>query len=262
MFNKKNNHFNKINNKVNQLRNLKVLGDPNFTKITIFTLSICLALFLLLPHKLQILLQRIIRHPIILVSILIFCLLVGFINISVSISLIIFISTLFFFNNNSVFKFEEIEGFKDGEIKGFKNGEIEGFKVEKESNKEEDEITNKIKDLFSGGSMVKSFNEGNEELKKLKHKEKAENNMLKLEVKKNKKSESFENTSKENFKPIPMRKFNPADKEDTDLLLVMDYCKDISNRIKYEYENTRYLKKYIKDKIEEIIDTLDLIEED
>ena len=89
--------------------------------------------------------------------------------------------------------------------------------------------------------------------------------MLKLETKKEKRKmrkERFtDNKSKEDFKPIPQRKFNPADKEDTDLLMVMDHFKDISNRIKYEYEDNRYLKKYIKDKLEDIIDTLDLVDD-
>ena len=37
---------------------------------------------------------------------------------------------------------------------------------------------------------------------------------------------------------------------------------DMVNRIEYNYENTTYLRKYIKARIEEIIDTNDLLDND
>jgi hypothetical protein len=42
----------------------------------------------------------------------------------------------------------------------------------------------------------------------------------------------------------------------------MEHCKDIQNRIEYEYEDITYLKKYIKDKLEKIIDLLELVDDE
>jgi hypothetical protein len=146
----------------------------------------------------------------------------------------------------------------------------EGFKSktsdDTNSSTDEDEVKNGLKDLFAGGPLVKSFNKSRQDFKDIKKKAKAEANMMDLEIKteeRRKRKEKFtDRSSKEEFKPIPMRKFNPADKEDTDLLMVMEHCKDITNRIKYEYEDTRYLKKYIKDKLGDIIELLDLVEDE
>jgi ABC-type multidrug transport system fused ATPase/permease subunit len=260
MFNKKSNHSSKLTSRIENIKKIKLLRDPNFTKISVFTLSICLIIYLILPLQTQIFIKQILQHPIILSLVLSICLLVGFINTSVSISLLIFLAVLYFYKSIVV----------EPNIILLNNGNtMEGFKSNKSLDVEsgEEEISNTIKDLFAGGPLVKSFNEGRKTLNEMKAKEKAEENMLILETKnsKTKNKEKFSNSSsnnRENFKPIPQRKFNPADKEDTDLLLVMDHCKDISNRIKYEYEDTRYLKKYIKDKLEDIIDTLDLVEQD
>lgn len=275
MFNKDSKHSKNINKKINNMKTIKLLGDPNFTKLTVFTLSICLIIYLLLPCHTQITLQQLLQHPVIIGLILVFCLLVGYINTTVSISLIVFVSVLYFNHNLGVYKCNSLR----------ETSNIEGFKNDIKS--DEEEITKQIKDLFSAGPFVKTYNKNKKALKEVKDKEKAKDTMMTIEAKvekrKSRTKSNFtdvnDNTegnnvntegnnsgdndnSRENFKPIPMRKFNPAEKEDTDLLMVMDHCKDISNRIKYEYEDNKYLKKYIRDKLEDIIDTLDLVEED
>ena len=267
MFNKSSNHMNKINKKITNIRNVKLLGDPNFTKIAVLSLGILLVVYLMLPCHIQIMFQTLLQHPVILSSILVFCLLIGYLNTTVAFSLVFFIGVLYF--NHSVPGVNLGLGCSDSNMSG-----KEGFKSKADVEGDEDAVNNKIKDLFSSpGPLVKSFNEGKEALKDIKKKERAEEAMMELEVKTEKRKarkEKFGNSggsdsgsgSREDFKPIPQRKFNPAEKEDTDLLMVMDHCKDISNRIKYEYEDSRYLKKYIKDKLGDIIEVLDLVDDD
>lgn len=266
MFNKSSNHMNKINKKINNIRNVKLLGDPNFTKIAVMSLAILLVVYLMLPCHIQIVLQTLLQHPVILSCILVLCLLIGYLNTTVAFSLVFFIAVLYF--NHSVPGVNLDLGCNSNSVYS-----KEGFKSRVDVEGDEDAVNNKIKDLFSSpGPLVKSFNEGKEALKDIKKKERAEEAMMELEVKTEKRKarkEKFSNSiggsgsgNRENFKPIPQRKFNPAEKDDTDLLMVMEHCKDISNRIEYEYEDSRYLKKYIKDKLGDIIEVLDLVDED
>lgn len=246
-----------INNKLTNIKHIKLLGDPNFTKISVFSLGILLVIYLMLPCHIQIMFQMLLQHPVILSCILVACLLIGYLNTTISFSLIFFIAVIYF--NYNVPGVNLNLGCK-------LNITHEGFK-NKTNLGDEEEVKNKIKDLFSSpGPLTKSFNEGKEALKDIKKKEKAEENIMELEAKTEKRKkqskENFNDSGRENFKPIPQRKFNPAEKEDTDLLMVMEHCKDISNRIKYEYEDNRYLKKYIKDKLGDIIEVLDLVDED
>ena len=69
------------------------------------------------------------------------------------------------------------------------------------------------------------------------------------------------NNGKTSSKEILKRKFDPTNEEDSNLLLTMEACAEINDRIKYNYENKEYLKRYIRDKLEEIIELLNLIDE-
>jgi hypothetical protein len=69
----------------------------------------------------------------------------------------------------------------------------------------------------------------------------------------NNKSEKFNDQQ-----TIKLRKFNPNDEFDNNLLLTKEICDDIKKRIVYEYETIPYLKRYISSRLQEIIDLLDL----
>ena len=69
-------------------------------------------------------------------------------------------------------------------------------------------------------------------------------------------------SSKENFKTVDTRAFDPSKEEDTNLLITKEILTDMINRIEYNYESTKYLKKYIKHRIEEIVDMNKLLEDD
>lgn len=66
---------------------------------------------------------------------------------------------------------------------------------------------------------------------------------------------------KERFQTIEPRKFDPSNEEDTNLLITKEILEDMNNRIQYNYENNKYLKKYIKHRVEEIIDVNKLTED-
>ncbi len=104
-----------------------------------------------------------------------------------------------------------------------------------------------------------------EEIKKFK-KRKDNSNANEEELDKEDEDEEFTDSmstanegKSKNRKIIEQRKFNPADNDDMNLLMTQEICDDIQNRIKYVYEDKVYLKKYIREKLEEIVDILDLI---
>jgi len=70
------------------------------------------------------------------------------------------------------------------------------------------------------------------------------------------------NKSNEKFQSIELRKFNPTSEDDTNLLITKEILQDMINRITYNYESTTYLKKYLKHRLEEIIDTNNLLKDD
>jgi hypothetical protein len=55
------------------------------------------------------------------------------------------------------------------------------------------------------------------------------------------------------YQTIKVRKFDPTDDEDTNLLITKEILEDIINRITYQYESTDYLKRYISNRLQEII---------
>lgn len=67
---------------------------------------------------------------------------------------------------------------------------------------------------------------------------------------------------KENFQTVDKRKFDPSIEEDTNLLITKEIFQDMINRIEYNYETVPYLKKYIKHRLEEIIDINNLLKDE
>ena len=66
----------------------------------------------------------------------------------------------------------------------------------------------------------------------------------------------------DNIKKIEKRKFNPSNQDDTNLMITKEILNDMVNRIEYKYEDTPYLKKYLRHRIEDIIETNDLLDDD
>ncbi len=139
---------------------------------------------------------------------------------------------------------------------------IEGF-----ANKGENDISlnNKhIKSLFEPGLLGKRVEEYRDANKKMKAEHAAKEKSIQVLNSNRAAKLGTKNSGRktENFKEIELRRFDPTSEDDMNLLLTMEHCGDIQNRIKYVYEDTKYLKKYIREKLEDIVDLLDLVPDD
>jgi hypothetical protein len=75
-------------------------------------------------------------------------------------------------------------------------------------------------------------------------------------------SKNDKTRKREEFQTVQPRKFDPSNEEDTNLLITKEILQDMSNRIEYNYENNNYLRKYIKHRVEEIVDINKLIDDE
>ena len=127
---------------------------------------------------------------------------------------------------------------------------IEGF-----TTKNKNESFNDLINTFMGkGERTKKILKDINNLEKRKNRQEVFKN-IDLD-RSNKGTEKFNNSKKE--ETIKLRKFDPNEELDNNLLLTMDICDDIKKRIKYEYETIPYLQKYISSRLQEIIDLLEL----
>jgi len=70
------------------------------------------------------------------------------------------------------------------------------------------------------------------------------------------------NGIKEDFQTVKPRVFDPSSEEDTNLLITKEILQDMHNRIEFNYESNKYLKKYIKHRVEEIVDLNKLLDDE
>lgn len=68
--------------------------------------------------------------------------------------------------------------------------------------------------------------------------------------------------SKERFQTVEVRALDPSNEDDTNLLITKEILQDMLNRIEYNYESNKYLRKYIKHRVEEIIDINKLMDDE
>lgn len=139
---------------------------------------------------------------------------------------------------------------------------MEGFAAKTEN---DISLNNKhIKSLFEPGLLGKRVEEYRDTNKKLKAENAAREKNIEIMNSARAKKLGAKNKGRqqEDFKEIELRRFDPTNEEDMNLLLTMEHCGDIQNRIKYVYEDNKYLKKYIREKLEDIVDLLDLVPSD
>ena len=74
--------------------------------------------------------------------------------------------------------------------------------------------------------------------------------------------EHFYTLQGEGFHTVKTRTFDPTKEDDTNLLITKEVLQDMINRIEYDFENSKYLKKYLKHRIEEIVEMNKLLEDD
>lgn len=77
-----------------------------------------------------------------------------------------------------------------------------------------------------------------------------------------KSDDSNSNRNKEDFQTVKPRTFDPSNEEDTNLLITKEILQDMHNRIEFNYESNKYLKKYIKHRVEEIVDLNKLLDDE
>jgi hypothetical protein len=238
--------------------------NPRFTYMVLLTGVSLIAISHLLPPGTQVILANLMRQPIILTVLLIACMIAGYYNLITGLILLLLIVCFV--------------------LPMARQPVHEGFKSSTTS-KNDISITNPaILNLFDGPlgrALAKQKKESDEftNIKKAEAKELEYNERKKFKAAKGGDSQEeddqdetsgdkdeFTDTAKpekkqtkEKFKTVELRKFNPADNDDMNLLMTMEICDDIKNRIKYVYEDNSYLKKYIREKIEEIVDMLDLV---
>jgi len=142
------------------------------------------------------------------------------------------------------------------------------YKQKEEDDAKTDETVESIKNSIMG-TMNNFKTAGDNEYKQ----KIMENKQIQYNNEKTKNKKNFKNTSKsnnksnnkskkENFQTIELRKFDPNNEEDTNFLITKEILQDMINRIDYNFESNIYLKKYIKHRVEEIVDTNKLLEDE
>ena len=161
---------------------------------------------------------------------------------------------------------------------GFENESIKDNSAVKsiEDKEKDDELVDSIKNSITKG-MTDAKKKGDDDLKalmlqnsKLKLKnEKKNSSKNNTKTDKSNKSNKSDNGSSDdssdssnNIKKVEKRKFNPSNQDDTNLMITKEIISDMLNRIEYKYEDTPYLKKYLRHRIEDIIETNDLLDDD
>jgi len=237
--------------------------NPRFTYMVLLTGVSVIAISHLLPQATQVALANLIRHPVILTVLLVACMAVGYYNFITGLLLLLLLICFVLpmlrpatapltqegFKSNTAndvsLKNPAILNMFDGPLGrtlAKQKKEADEFNDIKKANERELEYTErrKFKKAKSGSSEQEDFEDANTDTTE-------------------KKKQQRKQANKETFKTVEQRKFNPADNDDMNLLMTMEICDDIKNRIKYVYEDNGYLKKYIREKIEEIVDMLDLV---
>ena len=77
----------------------------------------------------------------------------------------------------------------------------------------------------------------------------------------NSRTSNSNNSKKESFQTINKRAFDPNKEEDTNFLITKEILQDMINRVDYNFESSKYLKKYLKHRIEEIVELNKLLDD-
>jgi hypothetical protein len=232
---------------------LSSIRDTRLTYAIVLTGVCFIGIYHLLPSHTQLAIGNLIRNPIILTVLLLGLLVVGYFNIISGIILLVLFTCIFLPQHITT---------------GDKH--MEGFTSKDNSTDDEGLNSNNkiINDLLKPGKLRSELEDARKYNKEMFEAEMANNKFMELESKKKhkntqqKKEKFTAELDKGNARAIQQRKFNPASQLDMNLLETMEICDEVRDRIKYNYEDTKYLKRYIKEKLEEVVDLLDLVNDD
>lgn len=236
-----------------------------------------------------------VTYPIVLVIILSTILIIGYYNISLGILLGVALFVVLYplsDGNNTIENFTQLHD--DMEIiEGFNNQKAKRRHRREEftkKNKSREETINEFKNYFKN-IFKEAENEEKEEMEDMIK----ENLNIKLEnerrnndrhraptntrnnkgvtresmvdvIQKNTTSDSQSDqndvNNNTNTQLIKLREFDPANEEDTNLLITKEVLQDIINRITYQYESNMYLKRYMSSRLQEIVKLNNLLADD
>ena len=282
--------INNINNKVT-----KLFHNPNINFFIIMMLILIISCYTFINTSFKYALSTFIANPIVILFSLILVVLIGYynINIAVLVLLLLFIAlygtTIFNSssnkinnnNNNNIENFavndQDSEDDSDDSDDEDNNSSIpittkSSYKQKEEDDAKTDVTVNKIKNTILGTMNNIKDVSNNEYQKSLLENKKIQYLNEKKQNKKNNKNnnkkskQNFTNTGrdskKENFQTIKTRRFDPNKEEDTNFLITKEVLQDMITRIDYNYESSKYLKKYLKHRVEEIVELNKLLEDD
>ena len=285
------NMINDMNTKIT-----KVFNNPNITFFIIMCLILLISCYTFINTPLRHTISSFISNPFIILFLLIFVIILGFYNINIAILLLLLLFVSLFGatifnssnmsskssrNNNSIENFtdgtnEDEDDQSDDEdevdiVISKKNNKSNSDKI-KEAEEEQDGKIDSIKNVLLG--TVNKLKDGpKNELQKgilenkltIYKKEKQNNNSKTSNSSSNSKGKGkgkSKNNKGEGFQTVKTRTFDPTKEEDTNLLITKEVLQDMINRIEYDFENSKYLKKYLKHRIEEIVEMNKLLEDD
>jgi hypothetical protein len=237
-----------------------------------------------------------ISNPIVILFSIICIVIIGFFDINIAVLLLIlFFLALFAIQNTNEFDDSaNIERFTSESTNSEDDEPISrinnNLKAKAENDKKIDERVNSIKNVVL--STINKFRNTNDsdykkailENKKMMYNEEKINNKARNNNTNTNKRDNFDNVKplsttqgkakstkakynkagkqSEEFQTVQPRTFDPSNEEDTNLLITKEILQDMTNRIEYNYESNKYLKKYIKHRVEEIVDLNKLIEDE
>jgi len=284
-----------INIKIN-----KIFQNSNINFFIIMNLILIISCYTFVNSAIKTTISSLLSNPIIILFSLIFIIFVGYHNINIAILMLLLLFVVIY--GSTIFKqTNKIEGFTstkedddddenddddeedtdDSEdfSDTIKEKSKDSFKKkikEDEENDRNDKINSIKSILFNSVNNLKSTAENEykksvaENLQLVYENEKKQNKNIsknsgksssKNSGKSSGKSKNNRN-NKEDFKAINVRKFDPSNEEDTNLLITKEILQDIINRIEYNFESNTYLKKYIKHRLEEVVEINKLLDDE
>ena len=268
----------------------KLFQNPNINFFIIMLLILLISCYTFINMSLKYMIASFVSNPIVILFILIFVILIGFYNINIAVLVLLLLFIILYgttiFNNDVNNDVNNNEGFTDNDSDSddddYDNIDYEAeeqklLKIMKQQQSESktDETISNIKDtIFGTMNKVKDTGESDYQKSLLENKNIQYKNEKKINKEKqkniknnsnsnsNSNSKNTNNSKKENFQTINTRAFDPTKEEDTNFLITKEILQDMINRIDYNFESNKYLKKYLKHRVEEIVDINKLLDDD
>lgn len=266
-----------ITNKLNKVN--KIMQNPNIAFFIIMLLVLLISCYGFISNPIKNTLAYILSNPIIILFSICIIIIIAYFNITIgALTLILLFLCIYGSNTNFTNQTTGNHNFSNAIMEHFSDKPSKLEKMKEDEKKVNDQVKsikdtilttfNKFKDV--GSSDYKQALLDNK--KKLFESEKNNNSK---KTSSNTQKDTFDDienepstpnkptpnkptpkhkTKKEKFQTVNRRTFDPTNEEDTNLQITKEILQDVINRIEYDYESSKYLRKYIKHRIEEIIE--------